>query len=138
MSSGIDRKPSVDSQEIPGTRAKWNLSTGALYEEAVRRGEGLIAAEGPLVCRTGEHTGRSPKDKFLVREPVTEKDIDWGVVNRPMSPEQFDALHSDILASLQRSEMYVQDVFGGADPRYRLPVRIITDTPGTASSRATC
>jgi phosphoenolpyruvate carboxykinase (ATP) len=127
VSSGVERKPSVDSPEIPGARAKWNLSPGALYEEAIRRGEGLVAAQGPLVCRTGEHTGRSPKDKFLVREPDTEHEIAWGAVNRPMSPEHFDLLHSDIVASLKRTDMYVQDVFGGADPQYRLPVRIITE-----------
>ena len=63
------------------TRAHWNLSTGPLYEEAVRRGEGLIAADGPLVCRTGQHTGRSPNDKFIVREPDTEGSIWWGDVN---------------------------------------------------------
>jgi phosphoenolpyruvate carboxykinase (ATP) len=127
VSSGVERKPSVDSQEIPGAGAKWNLSPAALYEEAIRRGEGMVAADGPLVCRTGEHTGRSPKDKFLVREAATEQEIAWGAVNRPMSPEHFDLLHRDIVASLQRTEMYVQDVFGGADPEYRLPVRIITE-----------
>src|SRR4051812_3034709 len=127
VSSGVERKPFVDSAEIPGTRAKWNLGPAALYEEAIRRGEGLVAADGPLVCRTGEHTGRSPKDKFLVREPDTEHEIAWGAVNRPMSSEHFDLLYSDIVASLKRTEMYVQDVFGGADPEYRLPVRIITE-----------
>ncbi len=127
MSSGVEPKSSVHPQEIPGARAKWNLTAAALYEEAIRRGEGVVAADGPLVCRTGEHTGRSPKDKFLVREPATEQDIAWGAVNRPMSPEHFEQLHRDVVASLQRSELYVQDCYGGADPEYRLPVRIITE-----------
>ena len=126
MSSGVDRKPSVDSPDVPGARAKWNLAPAALYEEAIRRGEGLVAADGPLVCRTGEHTGRSPKDKFLVQE-VCDQDIAWGAVNRPMSAEHFEQLRRDIFASLQRTEVYVQDVFGGADPEYRLPVRIVTE-----------
>jgi phosphoenolpyruvate carboxykinase (ATP) len=103
------------------------LTAGALYEEAVRRGEGLIAAEGPLVCRTGEHTGRSPQDKFVVREGGSENDIAWGTVNRPMDPAQFDRLHLDVLASLKDTEMFVQDCHAGADPAYRLSIRVITE-----------
>ena len=102
MSSGLERTRSLECEEVPGATARWNLAPAALYEEAIRRGEGMIAAEGPMVCRTGEHTGRSPKDKFLVREPATEKDIAWGAVNRPMDPADFARLHSDVLASLQR------------------------------------
>ncbi len=127
MSSRLERPRSLELEEIPGARAKWNLSPAALYEEAIRRGEGLMAAEGPLVCRTGEHTGRSPKDKFLVREPASEKDIAWGPVNRAMDPADFDKLHRDMIASLQRSEVYVQDCYAGADPEYRLPIRVITE-----------
>jgi len=127
MSSGLERTRSLECEEVPGATAWWNLAPAALYEEAVRRGEGLIAAAGPLVCRTGEHTGRSPKDKYLVREPASEKDIAWGAVNRPMDPAEFARLHSDVLASLQRSELFVQDCFAGADPKYRLPIRVITE-----------
>src|SRR6266576_2671257 len=119
VSSGLER--------TPGARAKWNLAPAALYEEAIRRGEGLMAAEGPLVCRTGEHTGRSPKDKFLVREPGSEKEIAWGAVNRAMDPAHFDTLHREMLASLKRAEVYVQDCYAGADPQYRLPIRVITE-----------
>ena len=90
MSTGLERTRSLELEEIPGASAKWNLAPAALYEEAIRRGEGLIAADGPMVCRTGEHTGRSPKDKFLVREPGSEKDIAWGAVNRAMDPADFD------------------------------------------------
>ena len=102
-----------------------NLSTATLYEEAIRRGEGVIAEHGPLVCRTGQHTGRSPNDKFLVREPSSEGAIAWGPVNRPMDPGQFDTLERDILASLQGSDLFILDGFAGADPEYRLPIRII-------------
>jgi phosphoenolpyruvate carboxykinase (ATP) len=127
LSSGIERSGSLDCAEVPGASARWNLSRAGLYEEAVRRGEGLVAAEGPLVCRTGEHTGRSPKDKFLVREPDTERDIAWGAVNRPMEPADFDRLHHDVLASLNRKEVFVQDCYAGAEPKYRMPIRVITE-----------
>ena len=126
MSSGLERTRSLEL-EIPGASAKWNLTSAALYEEAIRRGEGLMADGGPLVCRTGEHTGRSPKDKFLVREPGSEKEIAWGAVNRAMDPADFDKLHRDMLASLQRAELYVQDCCAGADAKYRLPIRVITE-----------
>jgi phosphoenolpyruvate carboxykinase (ATP) len=104
-----------------------NLSSAALYEEAVRRGEGVIAAEGPLVCRTGQHTGRSPNDKFFVEEPSSQGRIAWGAVNRPLDPTQFRALSADFFASLGGKTLYVQDCSAGADPQYRQPVRVITE-----------
>ena len=91
MSTGVERARGLERDGITTDRARWNLSPAALYEEAVRRDEGVIAAEGPLACRTGQHTGRSPNDKFVVREPSSEADIAWGTVNRPMEPAQFDA-----------------------------------------------
>jgi phosphoenolpyruvate carboxykinase (ATP) len=106
---------------------RWNLSTAVLYEEAVRRQEGVIAAAGPLACRTGQHTGRSPNDKFVVREPSSEAAIAWGNVNRPITPAQFDAFHKDLLSSLAGKELFVLDCFAGADPMYRLPVRVINE-----------
>jgi phosphoenolpyruvate carboxykinase (ATP) len=106
---------------------RWNLSPAALYEEAIRREEGLLAANGPLACRTGQHTGRSPNDKFVVREPSSDAHIAWGNVNRPMAPSQFDALHHEMISSLKGKELYVLDCFAGADPQYRLPVRVITE-----------
>ena len=107
-------------------RVKWNLAAAALYEEAVRRQEGVLAAAGPLVCKTGHHTGRSPTDKFLVKEPSSEQHIAWGPVNRPVSEAQFDALHQDMLRAADGTDLFVQDCYAGADPRYRLPIRIIT------------
>jgi phosphoenolpyruvate carboxykinase (ATP) len=127
VSVGPNRTHSLELEEVPGARAKWNLTRAALYEEAIRRGEGLMAVEGPLVCRTGEHTGRSPQDKFLVREPGSENEIAWGAVNRAMTPAHFDRLHSDLLTSLGRADVYVQDRHAGADPRYRMPIRVITE-----------
>ena len=92
----------LESDGIVAARIFRNLSEPALYEEAIRRGEGVIAADGPLVCRAGQHTGRSPSDKFLVREPSSERFIAWGPVNKAMEPAQFDALHHDIVASLTK------------------------------------
>ncbi len=105
----------------------WNLSTPALYEEIVRRREGVIAEDGPVVVRTGKYTGRSPKDKFIIREPGSEANIWWGAVNQPLEQEQFAALKGRMLAYLRGKDLYVQDCFAGADPRYRLNVRIITE-----------
>src|SRR5437868_12388510 len=95
-----DRVPSsgLDKQGIAtGAEIFWNLSTAPLVEHAVRRGEGLLAKDGPLVVRTGKFTGRAAKDKFIVRNAVTEKTVWWGKVNQPMDPDAFDRLHYDFL-----------------------------------------
>ncbi len=108
-------------------RIHWNLGTAALYEEAVRRGEGTVAETGPLVCVTGAHTGRSPNDKFLVREPSSDGDVWWGKVNRPVESAQFDLLYDHMMRTLDGKDLFVQDCHAGADPAHRLPVRIITE-----------
>jgi len=105
----------------------WNLSPAALYEEALRRGEGALAAEGPLVCRTGQHTGRSPNDKFVVREPSSEQHVRWGEVNRPIEEAQFDQVHADMMAHLKDRELFVLDAWAGTDARYRLPIRVVNE-----------
>ena len=127
MSTGLDRARGLEREGISTDRVHWNLTPAALYEEAVRRQEGVIAAAGPLSCRTGLHTGRSPNDKFVVREAPSDREIDWGKTNRPMDPAQFEALHAELLSSLNGKDVFVQDVYAGADPAYRLPVRIITE-----------
>lgn len=121
-------KPSLDVHGIidPG-ELHWNLGTAALYEQALQRSEGLVAEHGPLVCLTGVHTGRSPNDKFLVRESSSEGNVSWGKVNRPMAAGRYEALKQQMLASLKGKELFIQDCFTGADPEYRLPVRIITE-----------
>lgn len=106
----------------------WNLSTGLLYEEAIRRREARLAHLGPLVVRTGEYTGRSPDDKFIVREPSSADKIWWGKVNRAMEQDHFDMLYRRLLAYLQGKDLFVQDAFVCADPNYRLPIRVITET----------
>jgi phosphoenolpyruvate carboxykinase (ATP) len=108
-------------------RVYWNLSVPALFEEAVRRREALIAADGPLVCRTGQHTGRSPNDKFIVREPSSEDKVWWSKVNRPIEPQFFDALHRRMANYVEGRELFVQECSAGADSRYRLRIRIITE-----------
>ena len=108
--------------------AHWNLPAPALYEQAIRRDEGVLAHLGPLVVRTGQHTGRAPKDRFIVREASSEKQIWWGAVNRPFDEDRFDALHRRVLAYLQRRDVFVQDCYVGAEPRYRRKVRVISET----------
>jgi phosphoenolpyruvate carboxykinase (ATP) len=108
-------------------RVYWNLSVPALFEEAVRRREASISADGPLVCRTGQHTGRSPNDKFIVREASSEEKVWWSKVNRPIDPSNFDALEQRMLRYVEGKELFVQDCYAGADPRYRLGVRVITE-----------
>src|SRR3954463_10897017 len=125
MSTEVDRARGLEREGIQTDRVRWNLSAAVLYEEAVRRREGMVAAEGPLVCRTGQHTGRSPNDKFVVREPSSEAEIAWGKVSGPLERAQFDALHKDLVASLRARDLFVLDWFPGADPRCRLPVRVI-------------
>ena len=118
-------------REVPGVRTSrpvhWNLSAAELYEHAIRRDEGRLAAEGPLVCNTGAHTGRSPNDKFMVKEPSSEGHIAWGTVNKPIEPAQFDALKRDMLSHLADRELYIQDLYAGADPTYRLSVRFVQE-----------
>ena len=103
----------------------FNLSAAALYEHAIRRQEGQLAIDGPLVCRTGAHTGRSPNDKFVVKEPGSEAHVWWGKVNKPIEPANYDVLRRDIINHLKSQELFVQDLYAGADQQYRLPVRFI-------------
>jgi phosphoenolpyruvate carboxykinase (ATP) len=116
---------------VPGVKTSrpvhWNLSAAELYEHAIRRDEGRLAVEGPLVCSTGAHTGRSPNDKFMVKEPSSEGHIAWGKVNRPIELAQFDVLKREMLAHLAERELFVQDLYAGADPKYRLPVRFVQE-----------
>ena len=105
----------------------WNFGTPALVEEAVRRGEGLLARDGPLVVRTGRHTGRSANDKFIVRDSETEATI-WWDNNKAMSPADFATLKADFLAHLGTAEtLYVADLHGGSQPEHRVRVRVINE-----------
>ncbi len=107
--------------------AYWNLPTEALYEEAIFRNEGATVAGGPFVAHTGKHTARSANDQFVVRHVDSETNIWWGVYNRPFDGEKFEILYDRMLGFLQGRDVFVQDVYGGADEKYRLPVRIVTE-----------
>ncbi|WP_188911458.1 phosphoenolpyruvate carboxykinase [Aureimonas endophytica] len=104
----------------------WNLDAAALVELSVRRGEGLLTAHGALAVTTGQHTGRSPKDKFVVRDGETENRI-WWDNNQAMSPEAFDRLHADFKAHVIGRDLFVQDLVGGADADSALPTRVVTE-----------
>ena len=106
----------------------YNLNTPSLYEKAISHHEGMLAHLGPLVVRTGMHTGRSPKDRFIVKEPTTEHLVAWGDVNRPIDEKYFDVLYAKMLAYIQNKELYIQDAYAGSDPQFRLPIRVITET----------
>ncbi|TSA29197.1 MAG: phosphoenolpyruvate carboxykinase (ATP) [Bacteroidetes bacterium] len=109
-------------------RVYWNLPESALYEESVFRNEGKIVFGGPLLVYTGKWTARAANEKYIVMEPGTEDKIDWGKNNRPLSAEKFEGIFNRLQAFLQGEELFVQDVFVGADPNYQMPIRIITDT----------
>jgi len=104
-----------------------NLPVAELYEHALRREEGQLGADGQLVVETGEHTGRSPKDKFFVREPSSEANIDWGESNVAIDPARFDALFTRVADYLRERDVYVHDAYVGADPRYRLAIRVVSE-----------
>ena len=108
-------------------RVYWNLPTASLYEEIVFRGEAAISHLGPIVVTTGKHTARAAADKFIVRETSTENNVWWGEHNRPFSAEKFSALLTRIAGFMQGRDVFVQDCYAGADPDYRMPIRIVTE-----------
>jgi phosphoenolpyruvate carboxykinase (ATP) len=127
-SASKEQEPSLSGQGLSPTGAvHWNLVAAQLVEAAARRGEGELAAMGPFVAITSPHTGRSPNDKFIVEDAATSDDIWWGKVNRPFPPEAFDRLLADVQQYLSgRDELFVQDLYAGADPAHRLRVRYVT------------
>jgi phosphoenolpyruvate carboxykinase (ATP) len=108
-------------------RVFWNLPRPALYEEFIFRNEGRIANEGSVLVNTGKHTARAAADKYIVREDTTEANVWWGDYNRPLNPEKYNSIYTRVLAYAQDEEFFVQDCYAGADPEYRMPVRIITE-----------
>jgi len=111
----------------PNGVVHWNLIAPELFQAAARRNEGEFADMGPFVAVTSPHTGRSPNDKFVVKEPSSEQDVDWGKVNQPMSVDQYKTLLTDVRQHLSRlDELFVEDLYCGADPAYRLSVRYIS------------
>ena len=111
-----------------GAEIRANLGTDALVEESLANGEGRLAKDGPLVVETGKHTGRSAKDKFIVRDAETENTVWWGKTNVPMAPEHFAALKADFMAALaDKDKLYVADLFGGSQPEHRVRVRVVNE-----------
>jgi phosphoenolpyruvate carboxykinase (ATP) len=124
-------RPAGPAPNVPralGRSLTTNLSTAALYEAAIRDHEGLIAADGPLVVRTGKHTGRSPKDKFVVREPSSDDKIWWGEVNQPITEANYDRLRARLVEYVSERDLYAQDCFIGAHPDHRRSLRVYTET----------
>ena len=124
---GRESRHGLDNHGLrnPGT-VYWNLTPAELVEHAVQRREGILVEGGPFNAVTSPHTGRSPNDKFVVRDESTEADVWWGKVNQPISPEHYAALREDVVAHLEGQNLYVRDMWAGADPEYRLAVRVIT------------
>ena len=108
-------------------RVSWDLPTAALYEESIRRYEAAVSHLGPLVIRTGQYTGRLPKDKFFVREPSSESKICWGKINQPMAADKFETLKARLCAYLQVKDIFIENCYAGADEHYRVPIRIISE-----------
>jgi phosphoenolpyruvate carboxykinase (ATP) len=123
-----ESQQTLDGQGLsPSGNVHWNLVQTVLLQDGIRRGEGQLAEMGPFCAITAPHTGRSPNDKFVVKEASTEKDVDWGKVNQPISPEKFELLLKDVRAYLdERDDLFVQDLYCGADPKYRLSVRYVS------------
>jgi phosphoenolpyruvate carboxykinase (ATP) len=113
----------------PAGHVYWNATTSMLYSHALLRGEATLAECGPLVVDTGIHTGRSPSDKFVVREPDCEDRIWWSHVNQSIGEGGFEAVRAKLVAYLERRDLYVVDAFAGADPEHRLSLRVVTDSP---------
>jgi phosphoenolpyruvate carboxykinase (ATP) len=111
---------------LHGERVHFNLHPAPLVEYAISRGEAQLAARGAVAART-TRTGRSPKDKFIVRDSTTDGKVAWGVVNQPIEPEVFDALHDRMMEYLEQRELFVQDLFCGADPKHRLSARFVNE-----------
>ncbi len=131
MATTVDPQAGVGLEQhgiTPSGRVHWQPTTALLYEHALMQGDAHLAEGGPLVVDTGRHTGRSPMDKFVVREPGSEGRIWWGDVNAEISEEHFEGLREKVAAYLERRDLYVVDAFAGADPAHRIAVRVVTDS----------
>src|SRR5215471_11568980 len=127
--TGVKARFGLDRQGLHHLGAvHWNQCAPVLYEHAVQRSEGELALGGSFSVSTGLFTGRTPRDKYIVEEPGTKDTVWWGKINQPVSPEQFASLHQRMLAYFQGRELFVQELYAGADPTYRLPVRVVTDS----------
>jgi phosphoenolpyruvate carboxykinase (ATP) len=124
--SSLLQTPEVTSL-LGQDKVRRNLFPAPLAEAALRRGEADLAARGSLVAETGKRTGRSPKDKFTIKDAVTENRVAWGSSNLSFAPDKFDALYERVLDYLKGKEIFVQDLYCGADPKYRLSIQVINE-----------
>ena len=118
----------INAIGLTGIKQTWNPSPAETIEIAVRRGEGHITAGGAFNAITYPFTGRSPNDKFVVREPASEDKVWWGKVNQALAPEQFAVLERDVKSYLNTKELFVRDVYASANPAHRLNVRLISES----------
>lgn len=129
MTENPSNRIELDSKTtLQAKRIYWNLTPPRLYEEIIKRGEAMIAGKGPVVIYTGKSTGRSPNDKFFVREPTSQDHIWWGKDNKPFELEKFEELKGRIADYFRNQELFVQNCYGGADARYRFPAQIVTNS----------
>ena len=109
--------------------AYYQLSADELAKKTIENKQGIISNSGALIVKTGKFTGRSPKDRYFVKDQMTSERVWWGNINIPFSPQNFDFLFKKMMASLTNKTLYARDVFAGADKRYRIGIRIFTETP---------
>jgi len=107
----------------------WNTPVATLVEHALAQDQGVLSDTGALCIDTGEFTGRSPKDRFIVKDDITTETVDWGEINKPFDADKFDTLHKKVINYLNGKKLYVRDAFACADPKHRLPVRFIMEQP---------
>ncbi len=110
-------------------KTNWNLSPEQLIEHSLQKQQGILSDTGALVIKTGEFTGRSPKDKFIVKDNFTSDSVDWNEINQPITAQNYNSIYNDMISYVENKELYVQDVFACADPKYKLNVRVIAQYP---------
>ena len=130
MGSSVATDTGLEQQGLePTGRVHWNLSPARLYEESLAIGDGQIVHMGAIATVTAPHTGRSPNDRFVVRDDVTEAQVDWGKVNVPITPEHFAALRADVVDYLNGRDLYVRDARAGTDDAHGVDVRVVSESP---------
>lgn len=129
------KNPNADLKNLGFTKLQdvfWNLSSEELVQHSLDQDQGVLSDAGALVIKTGKFTGRSPKDRFVVKDDLTQDTVDWGSVNKPFDADKFDALYNKVVAHLEEKNLYVKDVKACADPNYALKVRLVAEYPWSA------
>ena len=129
MGTSETASQSLEYLGLPDSEARWNLTPDELEEEAIAKGMAVRASSGAIAVDTGEFTGRSPKDRFIVKDDITKDSVWWGPINVPFDSDKFDALYEKVIAYLNGKEVFVRDAIACADPRYRINIRAVTEYP---------